>query len=179
MSTDSNIYLIGPMGSGKTAVGRALALRTGREFLDTDQEIERRTGVDIPYIFEKEGEAGFREREREVIEALTQRDGIILATGGGAVLAESNRSRLSATGIVVHLHTTVEEQLKRTQWSANRPLLNAEDPRAVLEKLRDERRPLYEQIAHYSFDTTHRRVKTVATAIARQLARDGHIALQS
>ena len=167
------------MGSGKTAVGRALALRTGREFLDTDQEIERRTGVDIPYIFEKEGEAGFREREREVIDALTQREGIILATGGGAVLAEANRSRLAATGIVVHLYTTVDEQLKRTQWSANRPLLNDADPRTVLEKLRAQREPLYAQIADYSFDTTNRRVRTVATAIVRALERDGHIALQS
>ena len=179
MSIRANIYLIGPMGSGKTAVGRALALRTGREFLDTDQEIERRTGVDIPYIFEKEGEARFREREREVIEDLTQHDGIILATGGGAILSEHNRRRLADTGIVVHLHTTVEEQLKRTQWSANRPLLNAADPRAVLEQLRNQRQPLYEQIAHYTFDTTTRRVKTVAAAITRQLERDGHIALQS
>jgi shikimate kinase len=174
-----NIYLIGPMGSGKTAVGRQLALRTGREFVDTDQEIERRTGVDIPYIFEKEGEAGFRERECEVIESLTQRDCIVLATGGGAVLADANRSRLSATGIVVHLDTTVDEQLRRTRRTSNRPLLAIDDPRSVLERLRVQRQPLYEEIADYSFDTTGRRVKTVAASITHALERDGHIALQS
>lgn len=167
------------MGSGKTAVGRQLALRTGREFLDTDQEIERRTGVDIPYIFEKEGEAGFREREREVIEVLTRRTGIVLATGGGAVLADVNRRHLAETGVVIHLDTTVEEQLRRTQRSATRPLLMNDDPRSVLERLRSERQPLYEQLADYSFDTTGRRVKTVAASIARLLERDGQIALQT
>jgi shikimate kinase len=179
MDTCRNIYLIGPMGSGKTAVGRQLALRTDREFLDTDQEIERRTGVDIPYIFEKEGEAGFRERETEVIEDLTRRELLVLATGGGAVLAEINRRRLADTGIVVHLETTVDEQLRRTQWSGNRPLLKNDDPRAVLEALRRQRQPLYEEIADYSFDTTGKRVKTVAATIARALERDGRIALQT
>lgn len=167
------------MGSGKTAVGRQLALRTDREFLDTDQEIERRTGVDIPYIFEKEGEARFRERECEVIEDLTRREGIVLATGGGAVLARANRRRLAETGIVVYLETTIEEQLKRTQRSSHRPLLNRDDPREVLEKLRAERQPLYAEVAHYSIDTTGRRVRTVAQSIARLLERDGHVALQS
>jgi len=179
VSSDSNIYLIGAMGSGKSAVGRALAVRTGKRFLDTDQEIERRTGVDIPYIFEKEGEAGFREREREVIADLTQQRGIVLATGGGTVLAESNRNCLAETGIVVYLETTVEEQLRRTRRSANRPLLNQNDPRAVLEKLRAQRQHLYEEIADYSFDTTGRRVKTVAALIAHTLENDGRIALQS
>ena len=167
------------MGSGKSAVGRALAARTGRRFLDTDQEIERRTGVDIPYIFEKEGEAGFREREREVIADLTQQHGIVLATGGGTVLSESNRIHLSETGIVIHLETTVDEQLRRTRRSTNRPLLMQDDPRAVLEALRAQRQHLYEEIADYSFDTTSRRVKTVAAMIARTLESDGRIALQS
>jgi shikimate kinase len=165
------------MGSGKTAVGRQLAQRTRREFLDTDQEIERRTGVDIPYIFEKEGEAGFRERECEVIESLTQRDCVVLATGGGAVLAESNRNRLSETGIVIYLDTSVEEQLRRTRRSSNRPLLMSDDPRSVLEDLRTRRQPLYEAIADYSLDTTGRRVKAVAASIARLLERDGRIAI--
>jgi shikimate kinase len=169
---------VGPMGSGKTAVGRQLALRTGREFFDSDQEIERRTGVDIPYIFEKEGEAGFRDREREVIEALSRRDGLVLATGGGAVLAKDNRDRLSDTGIVVHLDTTVDEQLRRTHRST-RPLLQTDDPRCVLEELRKQRQPLYEAIADYSFNTTGKRVRTVATMIARALESDGHVTLHS
>jgi shikimate kinase len=179
MSSRSNIYLIGPMGSGKTAVGRQLALRMRREFLDTDQEIERRTGVDIPYIFEKEGETGFREREREVIRDLTQLNDIVMATGGGAVLSEVNRSRLRSTGIVVYLETTVDEQLRRTRRSQSRPLLRQDDPRSVLEKLRAERQHLYGEIADYSFDTTARRVKTVAASIARTLERDGRITLQT
>ena len=179
MDSCANIYLIGPMGSGKTAVGRQLALRTHREFLDTDQEIERRTGVDIPYIFEKEGEAGFRERESEVIADLCGRELLILATGGGAILAESNRRRLAESGVVIHLETTVDEQLKRTQWSSNRPLLMNDDPRGVLEALRAQRQPLYEEIADYTFDTTGKRVRTVAAAIAQTLERDGRLALQS
>ena len=166
------------MGSGKTAVGRALARRAGREFLDTDQEIERRTGVDIPYIFEKEGEAGFRDRECLVIEVLSQREQLVLATGGGAVLAQRNRDHLSETGIVVHLDTTVDEQLRRTKRS-NRPLLQTDDPRAVLEALREERQPLYTAVADYSFDTTGQRVRSVATTVAQTLERDGHITLHS
>ena len=179
MNRRSNIYLIGPMGSGKTAVGRQLALSTGREFLDSDQEIERRTGVDIAYIFEKEGESGFRARECEVIEDLTRRDCIVLATGGGAVLAESNRKRLAETGVVIHLDTTVEEQLKRTKRSQTRPLLLNDDPRAVLEKLRSQRQPLYEALADYSLDTTGRRVKTVAASITHILENDSRVALQT
>ncbi len=178
VSACRNIYLIGPMGSGKTAVGRQLAQRTGREFVDSDHEIERRTGVDIPYIFEREGEAGFRDREREVIDSLTQRNGIVLATGGGVVLSEQNRKRLSATGIVVHLDTTIEEQLRRTRRSS-RPLLQTDDPRTRLEELRRQRQPLYESIADYTFDTTGRRVRTVAAMIARELEHDGHLALHS
>jgi shikimate kinase len=179
VNSKPNIYLIGPMGSGKTAVGRQLALRTGREFVDSDREIERRTGVDIPFIFEKEGETRFRDRECEVIESLTQRVGLVVATGGGAVLAEENRDRLSATGIVVHLDTTVDEQLRRTRRSANRPLLQTANPRLVLETLREQRQSLYEAIADYTFDTTGKRVRTVAAAIARTLENDGHLALHS
>ncbi|MGD2166710.1 MAG: shikimate kinase AroK [Gammaproteobacteria bacterium] len=179
MSAQRNIYLIGPMGSGKTAVGRQLALRTGREFIDSDHEIERRTGVDIPYIFEKEGESGFREREREVIATLTQRRCLVVATGGGAVLDERNRDCLSATGIVIHLDTTVEEQLRRTRRSSNRPLLQTDDPKSVLEGLREQRNPLYEAIADYTFDTTGKRVRAVAATVVRALERDGHLALHS
>lgn len=175
MSSQTNIYLIGPMGSGKTAVGRQLARRAGREFIDSDSEIERRTGVDISYIFEREGEARFRERECEVIDALSQRDGLVVATGGGVVLAEANRARLSESGIVVHLDTTVDEQLRRTRRSSHRPLLQTDDPKSVLEKLRANRQSLYESIADYTFDTTGKRVRTVAAAVTRALERDGHI----
>ena len=175
VSADRNIYLIGPMGSGKTAVGRQLARRTARDFVDSDHEVERRTGVDIAYIFEKEGEQGFRDRECEVIENLSRRDGLVVATGGGAVLSAQNRARLSDTGIVIHLDTTVEEQLRRTGRSSHRPLLQTEDPRATLEALRSKRQPLYEAIADYTFDTTGKRVRTVATTIARTLERAGKL----
>jgi shikimate kinase len=161
----NNIYLIGPMGSGKTAVGKKLAALLGKEFLDSDAEIERRTGVDIRYIFEKEGEKRFREREREVIAELTALDGVIVATGGGAVLDPANRERLARTGTVVYLQATVDAQLQRTQPSRNRPLLMNGDPRAVLEGLIAIREPLYEEIAHIRVDTTGRQVRAVAADV--------------
>src|SRR5215510_11162706 len=125
---DSNVFLIGPMGSGKTAVGRQLARTLRLAFHDSDVEIERRTGVDIPYIFEKEGEAGFRERERETIDSLTQLEDVVIATGGGAVLLPENRERLAARGRVVYLRTGIEHQLERTRHGRHRPLLRTEDP---------------------------------------------------
>ena len=160
-----NLYLIGPMGSGKTAVGKKLAALLGKRFFDSDAEIERRTGVDIRYIFEKEGEARFREREREVIADLTSLDGVIVATGGGAVLDPANRERLASTGTVVYLRATVDAQLERTRPSRNRPLLMGGDPRAVLERLLAIRRPLYEEIADISVDTTGRQVRAVAADV--------------
>lgn len=167
------------MGSGKTAVGRELARALGMEFLDSDAEIEQRTGVDIAYIFEREGEAGFRARERDMIHELTERAGIVLATGGGVVLDEHNRSRLATMGTVVYLRTSVDEQLKRTRRSRTRPLLNTEDPRAVLERLAAERGPLYERIADICVDTTGRRVRAVAAAVKKHLG-DEHVrALQN
>jgi len=166
----SNVYLIGPMGSGKTAVGKRLATLLGKQFLDSDAEIERRCGVDIPYIFEKEGEARFRERERDVIAALTALDGVVVATGGGAVLDPKNRERLAATGTVVYLEATVDAQLKRTQPSRNRPLLKAGDPRAILERLMSIRRPLYESLADIRIETTGRQVGAVAADVKAALA---------
>lgn len=157
------------MGSGKTAVGRQLSRLLAMQFYDSDAEIERITGVDIPYIFEKEGEAGFRERECEVIDSLTQMNGIVLATGGGAVLSAENREHLRARGSVVYLRTTVSQQLERTKHSRHRPLLHTADPERRLQDLLAIREPLYESIATIVVNTDHRRVPTVAAEILRGL----------
>jgi shikimate kinase len=161
------------MGSGKTAVGRQLARRLGYRFVDSDAEIERRTGVDIPFIFEKEGEAGFRLREREVIDALSAEAGIVLATGGGAVLAGESRRWLAERGIVVYLETSVEQQLSRTRRSRHRPLLYTDDPRARLQSLMAEREPLYRSIAAITVRTDGRKVGSVVDEIEARLATEG------
>jgi shikimate kinase len=166
----SSIFLIGPMGSGKTAVGRQLARMLDLEFIDSDVEIEARTGVDIPLIFEKEGEAGFREREQEAIQALTAREGIVLATGGGAVLREANRENLSQRGCVVYLQTSVDQQLERTRHGRQRPLLYTSDPKVKLRELLAERLPLYEGTADLIVSTDGRRVQAVAEEILQLLA---------
>lgn len=165
-----NVYLIGPMGSGKTAVGRRLATLLGREFLDSDAEIEKRTGVDIRYIFEKEGEERFRAREREVIAALTALDGVVVATGGGVILDAGNRERLATTGTVVYLETNIDTLVRRTKSTRTRPLLMNDDPRAVLERLMTTRRPLYESTADLRVETTGRQVRAVAADIQQRLA---------
>ena len=171
--SQTNIYLIGPTGSGKTAVGRQLARDVGLKFLDSDREIEKRTGVEVSYIFEKEGEAGFRQREKEMIKELTALNGVVVATGGGAVLAKTNRRRLAGTGVVVYLITGVNEQLKRTSRSRKRPLLNNDDPRKVLENMASIRGPLYEEIADISIDTSKKRVRTVASQVREMLEQRG------
>jgi len=165
-----NVYLIGPMGSGKTAVGRRLAALLGKQFIDSDAEIEKRTGVDIRYIFEKEGEARFRQRERDVIADLTTLDGVVVATGGGAILDPANRERLAKTGTVVYLETTIDTLVRRTKAAKTRPLLMGDDPRAVLEGLMLARRPLYEGAADLRIETTGRQVRAVAADIEQQLA---------
>ncbi len=164
-----SVFLIGPMGSGKTAVGRALARRLGLPFADSDTEVESRTGVDIAYIFEREGEEGFRIREREVIDALTQTPGIVLATGGGAILLAVNRERLSARGTVVFLDTTIDQQLQRTRRSKHRPLLAGGDRRAKLVELAGTRDPLYRSISSITIRTDGRAPAAVAGDIARAL----------
>ena len=164
-----NVYLIGPMGSGKTAVGRRLATLLGKQFIDSDAEIEKRTGVDIRYIFEKEGEARFRERERDVIAEITALEGIVVATGGGVILDPANRERLGKTGTVVYLETTIDTLVRRTKAAKTRPLLMNDDPRAVLERMMLIRRPLYENAAHLRIETTGRQVRAVAADIQQRL----------
>ena len=165
-----NVYLIGPMGSGKTAVGRRLATLLGKQFFDSDAEIEKRTGVDVRYIFEKEGEARFREREREVIAALTALDDVVVATGGGVILDPTNRERLANTGTVIYLETNLDTLVRRTKAAKTRPLLMNDDPRSVLERLMVVRRPLYEETADLRVETTGRQVRAVAIDIEQRLA---------
>jgi shikimate kinase len=150
-----SIFLIGPMGSGKSAVGKVLARLRGLTFIDSDAEIERRTGVDIPFIFEKEGEAGFRVREREVIDDLTRLPGIVL----------ENRAHLAERGIVVYLEASVAQQVERTQHGRQRPLLHNTDPQARLAELMSVRAPLYQSIAQVTVSTDRRKVQTVAEHI--------------
>ncbi len=153
------------MGAGKSAVGRHLARLLHLEFVDSDEEIETRTGVDIPFIFEKEGEEGFRKREVKVIDELSQREGVVLATGGGAIADPESRSRLGARGFVVYLHTSVKQQLERTQRRNKRPLLENGDKEKVLRELMEERDPLYREISDLIIETDGRRVQTVAREI--------------
>jgi shikimate kinase len=170
MKSSQNLILVGPMGSGKSAVGRALARDLHRDFFDSDDVIEERTGVDIPFIFEKEGEAGFRDREVRVIADLTDKDGIVLATGGGAIVREENRQRLGARGFVIYLRTSVEQQLKRTSRGRERPLLSqSEDPREKLEALMRDREAKYLEIADLVVSTDGRKVQTVAREILSKL----------
>ena len=170
MTHPRNIFLIGPMGAGKSAVGRYLARNLHLSFVDSDDEIESRTGVDIPFIFEKEGEEGFRKRETAVIDDLSKMDGVVLATGGGAVINLDSRSRLGGRGFVVYLYTTVDQQVARTQKGRERPLLESTDPRATLQELLDTRDPMYREIADIIVETDGRKVKSVANEIIDQIS---------
>jgi len=165
MAEKRNIFLIGPMGAGKSTIGRELADRLHLEFFDSDQEIERRTGADIAWVFDLEGK-----REEEVIEDLSEKQGIVLATGGGSVISDQVRNRLSARGIVVYLETTIDKQVARTQRDRRRPLLQtSEKPRTVLENLAVERNPLYEEIADVIIKTDDQSAKVVAHKIIERL----------
>lgn len=169
MKQANNIFLIGPMGAGKSTIGRQLAKLLGMEFDDTDHEIRRRTGVDIPTVFDFEGEEGFRKREKVVLDELTQGSGLVLATGGGVVLDPDNRSILSTRGVVVYLHCTPEQQFRRTQKDRNRPLLQTADPLTRLRELMAERDPLYRQTADIVVSTEKRNAASVAREIKRRI----------
>ncbi len=170
MNQPKNIFLIGPMGAGKSAVGRQLARALHLSFMDSDDEIEARTGVDIPFIFEKEGEEGFRKREAAAIDDLSKMDGVVLATGGGAIGDPESRSRLGGRGFVVYLYTSVDQQVARTNRGRERPLLENGDRREILEALLKERDPMYREIADLVVDTDGRKVHSVAKEIIDQIS---------
>ena len=169
MARIPSIYLVGPMGAGKSTIGRLLSTELGLEFFDSDKVIEERCGANIPWIFDMEGEEGFREREQQVIDELTQRSNIVLATGGGAVMRELNRNHLASRGTVVYLCTAVKQQLERTAKDKNRPLLQTDNPEEVLKKLFSIRDPLYREIADIIIETDNNSPKSVVQEIKRQI----------
>ena len=170
MNKPQKIFLVGPMGAGKSAVGKTLARALHLAFVDSDDEIESRTGVDIPFIFEKEGEDGFRKREAAVIDDLTKLDSVVLATGGGAVLLPENRTHLGGRGFVVYLYTSVDQQARRTARGRERPLLEGGDPQQILEDLLKKRDPLYREIADLVVETDGRKVRSVADEIVESFS---------
>jgi shikimate kinase len=157
------------MGAGKSTIGRHLADELHLEFFDSDQEIERKTGADIAWIFDLEGEEGFRKREETTINELTDKQGIVLATGGGSIVTPAVRNRLSARGIVVYLQTTIDKQVARTQRDKRRPLLQKDDPETVLRNLAEQRNPLYEEVADYIVDTDEQSARSVANQIIQKI----------
>lgn len=161
-----NIFLIGLAGSGKSSIGKYIADELGLTFYDSDQVVEDRTGADIPWIFDLEGEEGFRTREAKVIEELTQEQGIVLATGGGAILRAENRRHLGGRGIVVYLQASIEQLIQRTNKSQNRPLL-VKDPRVAYEKMLQIREPLYQELADVTVDTDSFSAVSIGNKIVR------------
>lgn len=169
MEKPRNVFIVGPMGAGKTTVGKLLADELGLEFLDSDKEIEDRTGADIGWIFDVEGETGFRKREAAMIDELTARSGVLVATGGGAVLLEENRRRLVSRGTVIYLNAPLEQQIERTSRDRTRPLLRDGEPGDVLAALQEDRGPLYQEVADFTFTADRRSAKALAQEIARAL----------
>lgn len=163
------VFLVGPMGAGKTTIGKYLAQHLKLRFVDTDTEIEARTGADIPWIFDVEGEEGFRVREQQVVEEMTLWDGVVLATGGGVILRPENRRALAGRGYVVYLYATVDEQVRRTRRDRRRPLLQNGDPEQILRDLMAERDPLYREIADHIIETDTCSPRTVAQRLVREL----------
>lgn len=168
-ASQDNIFLVGLMGAGKTSVGRMLARRLDMKFFDADAEIERITGVKIPVIFEIEGESGFRSREEKMIEQLTAMNGIVLATGGGAVISEANRHFLKSRGRVIYLRAAPEDLWRRTRRDRNRPLLQTADPLGKLRSLHEQRDPLYQEAAHLIVDTGSQSVAHLTSRIQQLL----------
>ena len=166
-----NLFLVGMMGAGKTTVGKLLAQHLDKRFIDSDEEIQQRTGVTIPHIFDIEGEAGFRQREASVIQDLVKRDNIVLATGGGAVLSEQSRDALRGNGVVVYLKSTVHDLWQRTRHDRNRPLLQTADPRARLKELFELRDPLYTQVADLVMPTGKQSVHNLVLQLQQELNR--------
>ena len=169
MHSNHTIYLVGPMGSGKTAVGQRLAKLLEREFIDTDREIEERCGVDVSFVFEKEGESGFRQREHKILQSLSEQHNLVIATGGGIITQLENRQILLQTGIVIYLETSVDQQHARTQHNNTRPLLNGVDAMEKLHELYTLRAPLYQEVADITVSTNGQRVQNVARTIHLQL----------
>ena len=172
MTPGENLYLVGPMGVGKTTIGRLVAQRLGKRFIDLDEEIEHRSGASIPWIFDVEGEAGFRRRESELLREVSAGKDVVLSTGGGVVLSEENRALLRATGFVVFLNASVEQLYQRTLKDKKRPLLQVPDRRQVIERLKRDRDPLYRGVAHWVFDVGHRNsryAKVPAPVFARNM----------
>ncbi|KQQ53991.1 shikimate kinase [Pseudomonas sp. Leaf127] len=165
-----NLILVGPMGAGKSTIGRLLAKELRLPFKDSDKEIEQRTGANIPWIFDREGEPGFRDREQAVIAELCTSDGLVLATGGGAVMRDENRKALHDGGRVVYLHASVEQQVSRTARDRNRPLLRTANPAKVLSDLLTLRDPLYREIADVIIETDERPPRMVVLEILARLA---------
>lgn len=164
-----NIFFVGPMGAGKTTIGRQVAKQLHRDFYDSDREIEQRTGATIPLIFELEQEEGFRKRECAIIDELTQLDNIVMATGGGAVLSPENRSHLSSRGFVIYLHAPIQQLLRRTSHDKNRPLLQTANPRKKLEQLMEIRDPLYREVADVIVETDHVPMPRVVSLICEMI----------
>ncbi len=175
MQTKQNVFLIGPMGVGKSTIGRLLALQLGKPFFDSDREIEKVTGADIPWIFDVEGEQGFRIREARMIDTLTQRQNIVMATGGGAILSAESRKFLHERGTVVYLRASVAQQMERTGKDKNRPLLQTEDPLAKIKELISVREPLYQETAHLTIDTSRRSPRFVVSEIMNLLQAQNRI----
>lgn len=166
----NNVFLVGPMGAGKTTIGRLLAEELGKQFLDSDQVVEERAGANISWIFDVEGEPGFRVRESAAIEDLCTLDNIVLATGGGAVLAEANRQHLRKRGFVVYLKATIAQQVERTKRDQKRPLLKGtDDPKAKLTSLMELRDPLYREVADITVMTSRRSPRAVCNEILQQI----------
>ncbi|MGI9228781.1 MAG: shikimate kinase [Gammaproteobacteria bacterium] len=169
MPTQKNIYLIGPMGVGKTSIGKRLAKRLGKQFVDSDIEVEKRTGVTISRIFDIEGEAGFRERESKILKELIERKDTVLATGGGVVLSEENRKLLSANGCIIYLQGSPEHLQERTGKSRHRPLLDTADKKARLLEILAQRVPIYEELADITVNTDDRPPLKVVREIISKL----------